>query len=254
MRLSAPLLAGLMMMGAATAQQARAQDSESAVTFSGEATFVSDYRFRGISLSNRDPAVQAGIEMETQPGFYVGIWGSSIAEFNGATVEIDLYGGWRGTFGPITTDIGILGYIYPGGEDTNIYELYGSISGTIGPAELTVGLNVAPDQGNLDRSSRYLYFGGTLGIPDTPVTLKGNLGFERGALVADETGRTSKKTDWLIGADFVFEPLTIGIAYIGNDLPRRFAGAPPIAGPVLPGERVNDFARNTVVVTLSVGF
>ncbi len=254
MRLSAVAAASLALLWAGVAQPALAEDGESAVSFSGEATFVTDYRFRGISLSNRKPAVQAGIEMETQPGFYVGLWGSSIEEFNGATVEMNLYGGWRGAFGPITTDVGVLGYIYPGGDDTNIYEIYGSVSGTLGPAELTVGLNVAPNQGNLDRSSRYLYFGGTVGIPDTPVTLKANLGFERGALVADETGRTTKKTDWLIGADFVFEPLTIGVAYVGNDLPRRFIGVSPGVGPVLPGERANDFAKNTVVVTLSLGF
>jgi len=235
------------------AQPARAEEDKP-LSFSGEATFVTDYRFRGISLSNRDPAVQAGIEMETRPGFYVGLWGSSIAEFNGATAEIDLYGGWRGSFGPISTDIGIIGYLYPGGSGTDYYELYGSVSGTVGPAELTVGLNVAPDQGNLARSNRYLYFGASVGIPDTPVTLNGNLGFERGGLVPDETGRTSKKTDWLIGADFVFEPVTIGIAYIGNDLPKRFQGVAPGVGQPLPGQRANEFAKNTVVLTLSLGF
>ncbi|MFN3591417.1 MAG: TorF family putative porin [Thermaurantiacus sp.] len=254
MRISGFVAAGALLGGVVMVQPALAQDEGSGVTFSGEATFVSDYRFRGISLSNRKPAVQAGIEMETQPGFYAGIWGSSIEEFNGATVELNLYGGWRGSFGPITTDVGILGYIYPGGSDTDLYELYGAVSGTVGPAELTVGLNIAPNQGNLDRSSRYLYFGAGVGIPDTPVTLKGNLGFERGGLVADDTGRTTKKTDWLIGADFVFEPLTVGIAYVGNDLPRRFVGVAPGVGPVLPGERANDFAKNTVVVTLSIGF
>ncbi len=245
-------LALMVALPLLAAQPASAEEDKP-VSFSGEATFVTDYRFRGVSLSNRDPAVQAGLEMETKPGIYVGLWGSSIAEFNGATTEIDLYGGWRGSFGAISTDIGIIAYLYPGGVDTNIYELYGSVSGTVGPAELTVGLNIAPNQGNLDRSSRYLYFGSAFGIPDTPVTIKGNLGFERGGLVADETGRTTKKTDWLIGADFAFEPLTVGVAYIGNDLPRRFQGVQPLSTPI-PGQRANAFAKNTIVVSLSIGF
>ncbi len=237
----------------AVAGPARAQEDKP-VSFSGEATFVSDYRFRGISLSDRDPAVQAGLELSTKPGFFVGLWGSSIAEFNGATAEIDLYGGWTGTFDFLSATLGIIGYLYPGGDDTNYYELYGELGFTLGPAELTVGLNVAPDQGNIARSNRYLVFGASLGVPETPVTLKGSLGFERGGLVPDETGRTSKKTDWLIGADFSFEPLTIGVAYIGNDLPKRFPAVGPRPGPGLPGAPANEIAKNTVVVTLSVGF
>lgn len=254
MRFAHSLLALAAAVGLAAAAPGRAQEADKPVTFSGEATFVSDYRFRGISLSNRDPAVQAGLEMSTKPGFFVGLWGSSIAEFNGATAEIDLYGGWTGSLDIVSATIGIIGYLYPGGANTDYYELYGELGVTLGPAELTVGLNVAPDQGNLSRSNRYLVFGGSVGIPDTPVTLKGSLGFERGGLVVDETNRTSKKTDWLIGADFAFEPLTIGIAYIGNDLPRRFAGAAPGFGPPRPGERANQLGKNTVVVSIGVGF
>lgn len=57
----------------------------SAITVSGSATIVSDYRFRGVSQSDKDLAVQAGITVTHESGLYVGAWGSNLA-------------GW-GTFG-----------------------------------------------------------------------------------------------------------------------------------------------------------
>ncbi len=234
-------LAAALLAGITTA--AHAQDDKP-VTISGDVTFVTDYRFRGITLSDKDVAIQGSINLETQPGFFVGIWGSSIAEFNGATTEIDLMAGWSGTFDFLTPTIGIIGYLYPGGSGTDYYELFGSLGFVAGPVGLEVGLNIAPGQSNLSRSNRYLYVGASAGIPDTPITLKGQLGFERGGLVPDETGRRTTKTDWLIGADITFEPLTIGVAYTDTNLSRRFAG----------GGRANDFGRGAFVVSLSAGF
>jgi len=246
------LLAGAMLFAPAT--MAVAQDEEKAVSFTGGATFVSDYRFRGVSFSDKDIAVQGAMEMGTTMGFYVGLWGSSIADFNGATAEVDLYAGWRGEVGPVTLDGGILGYFYPGGTGTDIYELYGSVGGTVGPVGLKVGLNWAPDQGNLTGSNRYLYFGANAGIPNTPISVKGNLGFERGSLVVDETGSTTSKTDWLIGVDVKFEPLTIGFAYTDTDLPGNFSGIQPGVGGPLPGADANSFSGGAFIVSLGVSF
>lgn len=250
------LLASAMLFAPATMAVAQdaAPDTEKSVTFSGEAAFVTDYRFRGISLSDKDVAAQAGIEMGTAIGFYTGIWGSSIADFNGATVEVDLYAGWTGDVDIFTLDIGILGFLYPGGTGTNYYELYGSVGAGLGPVSVTAGFNWSPDQGNLSGSNRYFYIGAEAGIPDTPITLKGNLGFERGSLVPDETGSTTSKTDWMIGADITFEPLTVGFAYVDTNLPGNFAAVQPGVGAPLPGAKANSFANGAFVVTLSASF
>ncbi len=79
---------------------------------------VSDYRFRGISQSWGQPAVQGGIDYTHASGFYLGNWNSSISSNsynNGASLEVDLYGGYR--FEPVkdlTLDVGALVYVYPG--------------------------------------------------------------------------------------------------------------------------------------------
>jgi uncharacterized protein (TIGR02001 family) len=230
-----------VLAAVAVAAPAMAQDEASFPTITGTAAFVSDYRFRGVSLSNRDPAVQASLQLNTKPGFFAGIWGSSIANYGGATTEIDLYGGWTGPLGPLTATVGVYSYLYPGGSNVDTYEFYGSLGYTIATVTATVGLNIAPDQRNLNSSSRYAYLALAAGIPDTPITLKANIGSERGSFVVDLSPvGTRKKVDYLIGADFRYKALVLGVAYVGSDLPER--------------SRFNQVGKGQVVVSLTAGF
>jgi uncharacterized protein (TIGR02001 family) len=75
---------------------------------------TTDYVFRGISQSLQDPALQAGVDL-TCGKFYLGAWGSKV-DFGGdiANVEVDLYGGYKTTTGPISWDFGFIYYAYPG--------------------------------------------------------------------------------------------------------------------------------------------
>ena len=233
-RILAGCVAGAMLMSAGSASAQMIPDIRAS------ATFVTDYRYRGVSLSNRDPAVQASIELEAS-SFFVGAWGSSIADFNGATSEIELYGGWRGDFGLLQAEAGITGHLFPGGTDTDMVELFGSLAGSLGPATATVGLNWAPDQGNLAGSSRYAYASLSTGIPMTPLTAKASIGHERGSMVEDASWRgTTSKTDWMLGVDAIVGPLTLGVAYIGNDLPEK--------------RHFNRTAKNAFVVSLGAVF
>ncbi|MDO9216787.1 MAG: TorF family putative porin, partial [Lacisediminimonas sp.] len=87
-------------------------------TVTGNFGLASDYRFRGISQSWGLPAVQGGVDYTHASGFYLGNWNSSVSSNsynNGASLEVDLYGGYR--FEPVkdlTVDVGALVYVYPG--------------------------------------------------------------------------------------------------------------------------------------------
>ncbi len=98
---------------------------------------VSDYRFRGLSQSGKDPALQGGVDFTARNGFYLGAWGSTIhwtqddarvyglnpgATDSGSNhVEVDLYGGYRGTISPdLSYEVGLLEYWYPRNEYQNI--------------------------------------------------------------------------------------------------------------------------------------
>lgn len=67
--------------------------------FSFNAGAVTDYRYRGLSQSRLEPAVQGGADF-TQGGFYAGTWASTIKwtkdSGGGGDVEVDLYGGYKG--------------------------------------------------------------------------------------------------------------------------------------------------------------
>lgn len=90
-------------------------------TLAFNAGLVSDYRFRGIAQTSRDPAVQGGIDFAHKSGLYLGTFASNvkwIKDFNGATkgsYEIDLYGGYKGEIAKdFTYDLGLISYRYPG--------------------------------------------------------------------------------------------------------------------------------------------
>jgi len=81
----------------------------------GNATLVSDYRFRGISQTFGGPALQGGADYNHSSGFYVGNWNSSVTTLsypNGAGLEMDLYAGYKKSFGDVTLDVGAIQYYY----------------------------------------------------------------------------------------------------------------------------------------------
>ncbi|MGJ5178788.1 TorF family putative porin [Bradyrhizobium oligotrophicum] len=83
------------------------------------AAIMNDYVFRGITQSNHKASVAAYFEprfnVNKDLQFYIGVAGESISFPNRAAAEIDIYGGIRPTFGAFAFDIGVWGYLYPGG-------------------------------------------------------------------------------------------------------------------------------------------
>jgi len=104
---------------------------------------TSDYRYRGLSQSAKEPAFSAGADYTHESGVYVGTWFSSINWIKDAggkgTAEVDLYGGYKGALaGDIGFDVGLLHYYYPanalkdaGMKNANTLEVYGAL--TYGP-------------------------------------------------------------------------------------------------------------------------
>jgi hypothetical protein len=80
---------------------------------------MNNYVFRGVTQSNNKPSVAAYFEprynVNKDLQLYVGVSGESISFANRAAAEIDVYGGIRPTFGAFAFDIGVWGYLYPGG-------------------------------------------------------------------------------------------------------------------------------------------
>jgi uncharacterized protein (TIGR02001 family) len=84
---------------------------------------ASDYIWRGITQSNHNPSVAAYFEprynLNKDMQLYAGIGGASISFPNRAAAEVDLYAGFRPTFGKFAFDFGVWYYWYPGGQCFN---------------------------------------------------------------------------------------------------------------------------------------
>jgi len=82
---------------------------------SGNMGLFSDYRFRGISQTFVQPAIQGGIDYSHSSGFYLGNWNSNVSGlfYTDGTIEMDLYGGYKFNAGPVGMDVGLLQYLYP---------------------------------------------------------------------------------------------------------------------------------------------
>jgi uncharacterized protein (TIGR02001 family) len=119
----------------AQAQTAPAPAAEPESTLAFNAGVVSEYRYRGISQSRLEPALQGGIDYTDKSGFYIGTWGSSIKWIKDAhgdgNVELDIYGGYKTTVGDVTYDLGFLRYEYPSNKlspSANTNEFYGAVT------------------------------------------------------------------------------------------------------------------------------
>lgn len=208
---------GLLLCAANPALAQDESDAPGALDVNASVSVVSDYHFRGLTLSDGDPAVQASLEAEHESGLYAGVWGSSIAKYAGTRVETDVYAGWRGAAAGLDLDLGAQAYLYPGGHGANYVELIGSASKTLGPVELTAGAAWSPSQKAIGSTDNLYLFGALRsGIPGTPVTAIAEWGYEDGGLA----GPDGTKWNWSLGAELVVNRLSFGVAWHDTDIHR----------------------------------
>ncbi|MGD2139002.1 MAG: TorF family putative porin [Burkholderiales bacterium] len=115
------------LVAAALALPGVALAEDDPIPISANVTFTSDYIFRGISQTSEKPAVQGGFDWESAAtGFYVGTWGSNVSWTgeSASSVEIDVYGGWKKSWGDWGVDLGLIHYDYPGASGANTDEVY----------------------------------------------------------------------------------------------------------------------------------
>ena len=253
-----------------------------AITVSGSAAIASDYRFRGVSQSDREMAVQGGITIAHESGFYVGTWASNLAgwgTFGGANMELDLIGGYKAKLADnASLDVGLTWYMYPGGADkTDFAEPYAKLTGTAGPATLTAGVAYAPKQQAIGKwyntgtdaangvynnpgdkdDNLYLWGDGAVGVAGTPITAKAHVGHSWGqnglGPNATAVAPTGEYWDWSLGADATYKNLTFNVSYVDTDISNREANyLRPSFSKGQDG--TGNIAGGTIVVSLTAAF
>lgn len=181
---------------------------------SSNISLTSNYKFRGqdqdlLNAKNKDfkPALQGGFDYAFSNGFYVGNWNSSVNWLDGNSLEVDVYGGYKGEMSPgLTYDVGVLAYMYPGnslGKTTEVYLGMG-----YGPFSAKYSQAVSKDYFNY--GSKASYFNVAYA---TEVT--------KGLTFKASAGMTNFKTgtdfsDYSVGLSYdLGEGFSLGGAYVG---------------------------------------
>ena len=220
------LAAATLSTGMLAAPAALAQDTDvpGPVEVSANIGVVTDYRFRGVSLTEGDPAVQGGLDIAHESGFYIGTWASNIV--GGDTfgeVEVDLYAGFATQITPLVSlDVGATYYAYPTGDGpADYYEPYAKLGAQLGPVEAGVGVYYAPDQESLgDEDNLYVSLDLGAGIPNTPLTVSAHAGYTDGVLAPDllAGGTSDNGWDYSVGLGYSTPfGLDFGVSYIATD-------------------------------------
>ena len=156
-----PLMLAMSLAAAGSAfAQAAPAEPESSLSFNVGG--VNEYRYRGISQSRLDPALQGGADYADKSGVYVGVWASSIKWIKDAggkaNAEVDYYGGYKTEVSGVAVDVGTIYYKYPG-TSSNIFSTH----------EAYVGLTYGPVMFKTNYVLGSNYFGTT----DSGVSAKG---------------------------------------------------------------------------------
>ena len=240
--LAAGLLSCVALGNLAVAQTAAPAAPAEPGPLTANVSLTSDYRYRGISQSNLQPAIQGGFDYAHSSGFYIGNWNSSISWISDAAsasgnsasapIEMDFYAGYKYEWSKgFTADIGVLQYYYPTSGATgfttnpNTTEVYAaqnftfeSVTGYLKfsyAATTIFGFSNSAGSNYTDLTVNY----------DTGVwglTLNAHAGYQYVAGTASGASVSNNSlysyTDWKLGVTKDFgSGLTLGVAYLGTN-------------------------------------
>lgn len=169
-------LAATTVLAAAPALSFAEDAAPAASPLSFNVGLVTDYRYRGISQSRLQPALQGGADYAFSSGSYVGTWLSTIKWIKdtptaGSTpAEWDIYGGHKGELAKdLAYDVGGLYYAYVNNKYSNVganadtFEIYGAL--TYGPVTGKYSHSVTNLFGNVDsKNSGYFEVAATFDL------------------------------------------------------------------------------------------
>jgi len=212
------------------------------------AALTSDYRYRGISQTRLQPALQGGADFASAAtGWYVGAWASTINWTRDAggsgRVELDIYGGKRGQLTQdISYDAGVLTYVYkgriPGLDNPDTTEIYGQLG--YGPATLKYSHSVTSLFGFVDsKNSGYLDLSANLDA-GAGYTVNLHAGHQR-----VKNNSAANYSDWKLGVSKDLGFASVQLAAVGTNA-SKVAYASPANGKFL--------GKNALQLTVSRTF
>ena len=232
-------MASISLLGLYTAAPAAyAQDAAAAApapdwSLAGTVDEQSDYRFRGISQSNRQPVPQGALNLTGPDGFYVGTWASQINwKLNGPSIgvghvnpsiEWDIFGGKHFDLGG--TDLNVEAYEYaypdakilPGTPAASFFEGIFTLSHTFGPLALDAVYAISPQFSLGGGTGNYIEGQAVMTVNDW-LTVSTNIGHQWVALAPTDYTHSD------VGATATYKQLSLDLRYFNTNLNRTNCG------------------------------
>jgi uncharacterized protein (TIGR02001 family) len=213
---------------------------EASAQLSATASILSDYRYRGISLSHGDPAAQFGLAWDDPSGVYAGLFASSVQFAISPHRQLQLvpYAGYvRRLASGWSAEVGAEYATFTGAGNYDYAEVYVGIAGE----QLSARLYYAPRYFGREPGAFYAEINGAQALNDR-IRVLAHVGMLVNLGEYPLYGPSDRRLlDGRLGVAVDIEPLTLQASWVGIDSTR--AGYPVAQG-----------RKNTAVVTLSWTF
>ena len=208
------------------------------VTTTGNVTLSTDYRFRGVSQTSNNPAIQGAINFNHESGLYASVWGSNID--GPSTAEMDATLGYATKLALIpnidtTLDVGYIRYGYFGSGDSapgvsdqpdynEVFAKLGVANTIIKGDNLVGGVNYSNDYFNKSDDFWYLSANYTAPIADTGFGVVAGVGYNsfknKNMMLRAVGGKGTDDNyiDYKVGANFGVQGLTAELAWVDNNI------------------------------------
>jgi uncharacterized protein (TIGR02001 family) len=224
-------------------------------TLTGNVGLFSQYIFRGLTQTNRDPALQGGFDFGHSSGLYLGTWASNISWLRdpkpapysgGGSLEWDFYGGFKNNIGTsdFTYDVGLLYYYYPGSVapsfvKADTFEGYGALGWKFVTAKFSYSLDSKTFGVTSSRGTWYFDLSADIPLGETGLTA--NLHYGKQKYDGTAAGSTFSNntlysySDYKIGLSYALpKDFTVGAFYSDTHGANRLGYGSVSEGGVFP--------------------
>jgi uncharacterized protein (TIGR02001 family) len=209
------------VVAAIFAGSALADEHLAAFNINAEVALTTDYRFRGISQTDEEAAVQGGFTVDHKTGVYGGVWASSMQSGS----EVDYFAGYNFDLASLNIGAEYRYYDYTG--DYAVDPDYDEWSLTASAMGASVGVIYSEDYSG--SGSEYIRYGVAYTVPVGPVSFHAHAGlndFDQPYFADGE----DQYVDYEIAAMVdVADNVTVKAAWVGTDLEKASVGGLDLA-------------------------
>ena len=214
---------------------ATGDESSPALSFSGNVSLASEYRWRGQTQTQNDPALQANFVLSHASGFYLAAFASNVDFDDEAHLELDPQMGYTapialGSIHP-AVDLGILRYNYIDNSDLNYNEYYFKMifnallhqSDSLIPSisyTNNYGGKVTSESMGKDISNWYFNVLYATPISQSDFGANASLGYSKASEEIYGSEAEDHFFDWKIGVTYAYKPMGLlaELAAMGSNL------------------------------------